>query len=135
MAKQPPKTSARLPKPPEEKPLAWVGGTRKTLKGFPRAVRMGVGVALYRAQIGGQAENAKVLKGFKGAGVIEVVEDYDGNTYRAVYTVRFQKAVFVLDVFQKKSSKGIATQDHIIDRIKDRLAAAAELYEELFGGE
>jgi phage-related protein len=133
MAKKPPKTSVRLPDPPEEKPLAWVSGTRKTLKGFPRAVRLGVGTALYRAQIGGQAENAKVLKGFKGASVIEVVEDYDGNTYRAVYTVRFRKAVFVLDVFQKKSSKGIATQDHITDRIKDRLAEATREYKRLFG--
>ena len=89
-----------------------------------------MGHALHLAQIGQKAPNAKPLRGYKGAGVLEVVEDHDGDTYRAVYTVRFQGAIYTLHAFQKKSKKGIATPKHELDLIEARLKAAEEDYEE-----
>jgi phage-related protein len=88
---------------------------------------------LYLAQIGRRAVKSKPLKGFGGAGVLEVISDHDGSTFRTVYTVRFAKAVFVLHVFQKKSKKAIATPKSDIELIKRRLRFAAEQYRELFG--
>jgi phage-related protein len=95
--------------PTAQKPLEWVRSSRDDLKGLPEDVQDEVGYALYLAQIGEKHPNAKPLKGFKGAGVLEVVDNYDGDTYRAVYTVRFAGVIYVLHAFQKKSKKGIAT--------------------------
>ena len=94
-----------------------------------------MGYALYVAQTGGKHPAAKPLKGggaFKWAGVLEVVDDFDGNTHRAVYTVRFAGVVYTLHAFQKKSKKGIATPQSEIERIKSRLKAAEEDYEKNF---
>jgi phage-related protein len=88
------------------------------------------GHALWEAQQGGRHENTKILRGFGGAGVLEVVEDYEGSTYRAVYTVRFAGVVIVLHVFQKKSKKGIKTPPQTVDLIRKRLKAAEEIYED-----
>ena len=78
-------------------------------------------MALRAAQLGGKHETAKPLKGFRGAGVLEIVEDHDGDTYRVVYTVRFPDGVYVLHVFQKKSRRRVATPKHVMDLIKNRL--------------
>ena len=108
--------------------LAWIGSSQKDLKSFPEGVRKDVGYALYLAQTGDKHEAAKVLKGFGGAGVLEVVDDHDGNTFRAVYTVRFEDAVYVLHAFQKKSKKGAATPKKDIDLIRRRLQLAEQLH-------
>jgi phage-related protein len=110
------------------KPVRWVGGSRDDLRGFPEAVRNRVGGALWEAQLGRKAPFAKPLKGFGGAGVLEVVDDFDGDTYRAVYTVRFAGIVYVLHAFQKKSKHGAATPKHEIDLIGQRLKRAKEDY-------
>ncbi len=112
------------------KPVFWVGPSRKDLRAFPKEVKKEVGFALFQAQRGGKHVNAKPLKGFRGAGVLEVVEDHDGNTYRAVYTVKYAGAVYVLHAFQKKSTKGIQTPKHVIDLIEHRLQQAKEHDEE-----
>jgi phage-related protein len=88
------------------------------------------GFALWQAQTGGQHMDVKVLKGFGGGGVLEVVEDHQGSTYRAVYTVKFSGAVYVLHAFQKKSKKGIKTPQEEIDRIRNQLKTAEEHYAE-----
>lgn len=106
------------------KPLFWVGGSREALREFPRDVQRVVGRALLVAQQGGKDRNAKPLTGFAGAGVLEVTDDHDGDTYRAAYTVRFQDAVYVLHAFQKKSKRGIATPRQEIEMIRQRLRAA-----------
>lgn len=95
---------------------------------MPEDVQDGFGFALYMAQCGGKHPDAKPLKGFGGAGVLEIVEDHNSDTYRAVYTVRFADAVYVLHVFQKKSKKGIATPQDDISKIKARLAMAEEMH-------
>jgi len=118
---------------PTPKPLVWVSSSKDDLSAFPGAARREAGYALYLAQIGMKAVKAKPLKGFGGAGVIEIVADHDGNAYRAVYTVTFAQAVFVLHAFQKKSKKGIATEKSDIDLIKRRLKVAAEEYQRLYG--
>jgi phage-related protein len=105
----------------KEKPLEWVGSSHKDLKALPVDVRRFFGYALSLAQAGDQHDAAKVLKGFSGAGVLEVVEDDAGATYRAVYTVKFDAAVFVLHCFQKKSKRGIATPKADMDIIRARL--------------
>lgn len=87
-----------------------------------------MGFALYQAQKGGKHVAAKPLKGFGGTGVLEIVDNHEGNTFRAVYTVKFAGAVYVLDAFQKKSKKGVKTPKGDIDRIKKRLKAAEEHY-------
>lgn len=89
-----------------------------------------MGYALYLAQLGDKHDHAKPLKGFGGAGVLEVVEDHDGKAYRAVYTVRFATVVYVLHAFQKKSKKGVATPKSEIELIKKRLEAAAADHDE-----
>lgn len=91
------------------KPVGWIASSLKDLRAFPDEVMDEIGHALYEGQRGGKHESAKPLKGFKGAGVLEVVENYDGDTYRAVYTVRFAEVIYVLHCFQKKSKSGIAT--------------------------
>ena len=110
------------------KELVWVGSSRKAMLSFPRSVRRVFGTALFAAQNGVKPPEAKPLKGFGGAGVLELVEDYSGDTYRAVYTVRFATKVFVLHAFQKKSKRGIRTPKHEIDLIKKRLKMAEKLH-------
>src|SRR6266508_1687115 len=113
----------------ERKPLFWIRSSRRDLKGFPEDVIDLIGRALDEAQWGRKPHEAKPLKGFGSAGVLEIVDDHEGNTYRAVYTVRFPKAVYVLHCFQKKSRKGIATPKADLDLIKSRLADAEKEYE------
>jgi phage-related protein len=112
----------------EPKPVRWVGSSKENLSGFPEAVRRRVGGALWEAQVGREARYAKPLKGFGDAGVLEIVDDFDGDTFRAVYTVRFAKAVYVLHAFQKKSKRGIATPKTELDLIDKRLKRAREDY-------
>lgn len=109
-----------------QKTLVWVGSSKKDLLGLPLDVRKFFGHALDFAQRGDQHAAAKVLKGFSGAGVLEIVEVDQGGTYRAVYTVKFKAAVFVLHVFQKKSKSGIATPKPDLDIIRDRLKFAEQ---------
>src|SRR6202163_2929532 len=110
------------------KTVVWVGPTRKELKELPRPVQRAVGLALYAAQLGETPPDAKPLKGFGGAGVLELVEDHRGDTYRAVYTVRFATKIYVLHVFQKKSKRGIATPQKEIELIRARLRWAERLH-------
>lgn len=112
------------------KPVRWIGSSRDDVRAFPEPVRLRIGGALWEAQIGGKASWAKPLKRFGGAGVLEVVDDHDGDTYRAVYTVRFAGMVYVLHAFQKKSKSGIATPKHEIALIEQRLKRAGEDYEQ-----
>ena len=109
------------------KPLVWVRSSKDDLKKFPRTAQAHLGFALKVAQSGGKHPDAKPMKGFGGASVIEIVEDYDGDTYRAVYTVKFADAIYVLHAFQKKSKSGIATPKHDIHMIEERLRRAKEL--------
>jgi phage-related protein len=106
--------------------LYFVGDSFEVLKALPRPAQHGIGTALRLAQEGRKDPNAKPLRGFGGAGVLEVVEDFDGNTYRAVYTVKLRSGVYVLHCFQKKSKSGIATTKRDIDLIRRRLSAAVE---------
>jgi len=121
--------------PVQPKPVRWVGSSKDDLTAFPQDVRRRVGVALWDAQIGRKAPYAKPLKGFGDAGVLEIVDDHDGDTFRAVYTVRFARAVYVLHAFQKKSRRGIATPKAELDRISRRLRQAREDDEQWPGGE
>ena len=115
-----------------EKPLLWVGSSKKDLLRFPQAVREHLGVALGVAQFGGKHPGAKPWKG-DGGGVFEVVEDHHGDTFRAVYTVRFAAAVYVLHAFQKKSKTGIKTPKADQDLIASRLRDAEADYKERYG--
>jgi phage-related protein len=115
----------------QPRPLEWIGSSKKDLMALPPEVVDVFGYALYLAQTGERHDQAKPLRGFGSAGVLEVVEDWRGNAYRAVYTVRFSARVFVLHVFQKKSKSGIATPKPDMDLIKDRLKAAATRAKEL----
>lgn len=110
--------------PVDERPLFWIGGSLNDLREFPDEVMRIMGYALDVAQRGGKHPNSKPLKGFGGAGVLEVVEDHGGDTYRAVYTVKLAGAVYVLHVFQKKSKRGISTPKQDLDLIKARLKQA-----------
>lgn len=112
------------------KPLVWIGSARRVIQSFPLEVRKTIGFALYQAQEGGKPVQAKPLKGFSGAGVLEIVESHDGDTYRTVYTIKFTEVVYVLHAFQKKSKKGIKTPKQDIDLIKQRLQVAEEDYAE-----
>lgn len=112
------------------KPLIWIGSSKKDLLELPEDVRRFFGHALYFAQVGDQHDAAKVLKGFGGAGVLELVENGEGGTYRAVYTVKFEDFVFVLHCFQKKSKSGIATPKQDIALIHTRLKLAEKLAKE-----
>ena len=110
------------------KPIFWVGSSKRDLKRFPDRVRRAIGRELQRVQFGGTPHSVKVLRGFGGAGVLEIVEDHDGDTYRAVYTVRLVSAVYVLHIFQKKSNKGGETPRHDIELIRQRLAEAERIH-------
>lgn len=113
----------------DEKPLFWIGSARKDLLAMPKAVQREFGFALHLAQIGTRHPNTKVLKGFGSVGVLEVVEDHATDTYRAVYTVRFSDAVFVLHCFKKKSIKGSETPKPDMELIRKRLDDARRLAE------
>jgi len=112
------------------KPLFWIGSSRDDLRSMPEGVRGTFGFALFLAQTGGKHEHAKPLHGFGSAGVLEVVENDQGGTYRAVYTVKFKQAVYVLHCFQKKSTSGRITAKRDVDLIKARLARAVETAKE-----
>ncbi len=114
---------------PAMKPVEWMGSSFKDLQVFPRDVMRVIGHGLMAAQCGEKHPSAKPLSGFGGATTLEIVEDDDGNTYRAVYTVKFQGVVYVLHVFQKKSTRGISTPKPDIELIKTRLRAATEHYQ------
>ena len=116
----------------DEKPLHWVGSSKRDLLDFPKAVQEDVGNALSIAQFGGTAPTAKPWKGL-GPGVLEIVESHAGNAYRAVYAVRFEKAVYVLHAFQKKSPSGIRTAKRDVDLVAARLKTAERDYEEHYG--
>ncbi|HLP91774.1 MAG TPA: type II toxin-antitoxin system RelE/ParE family toxin [Nostocaceae cyanobacterium] len=115
----------------ERKQIIWIGSSLEDLKEFPDEVKREFGYALYIAQTGSKHPNAKPLKGFNGSGVLEIVEDYDGDTHRAVYTVKFSTAVYVLHVFQKKSKQGIATPKQDVNMIESRLQAARKHHENI----
>jgi phage-related protein len=112
-----------------DKPLVWIGSTLKDLRPFPEEVKDVMGYALREAQAGGKHPDAKPLRGFKGAGVLEVVDDFDGDTYRAVYTVKMEGVVYALHAFQKKSKTGKATDKTDLEMIIRRLKLAQEDYE------
>lgn len=114
-----------------EKPLEWIASSHKDLMALPADVRRFFGYALSLAQAGDQHDAAKVLKGFGGAGVLELIEDDAGGTYRAVYAVKFEEAIFVLHCFQKKSKQGIATPKEDMAIIRARLKVAETLAKEL----
>ena len=114
----------------DPKPVHWVGSSKEDLSAFPDEVKRRVGGALWDAQVGRKAPFAKPLKGFGSGSVLEVVDDFDGDTYRAVYTVRFREVVYVLHAFQKKSRHGIQTPKHEIELVRQRLKRASEEYEQ-----
>jgi len=112
------------------KPVIWVGSSREDLREFPEPVQDHMGYALYVAQRGGRHRNAKALTGFGGAGVVEVVRDYRGDTFRSVYTLRYAGAVYVLHAFQKKSKTGRETPRRDIEMIRQRLREAERIAQE-----
>ena len=112
---------------PLPKPVIWMGDSREVLRDFPALVQDEVGFALYQAQVGSKHAGAKPLKGL-GSGVLEVLSDHRGDTFRAVYTVRFAETVYVLHAFQKKSTKGIATPARELDLVRARLKQAEALH-------
>ena len=113
---------------PVPKPVRWMGASHEALKSFPKAVRNRIGRALFAAQIGNKFDYAKPLKGFGHAGVLEIVAAFDGNAYRAVYTIRFAERLYVLHVFEKKSKTGISTPKREIELIQNRLKHAQQDY-------
>jgi phage-related protein len=114
------------------KPVQWVGTSLEDLRSAPPAVRNDVGHALFAAQEGKIDPAAKPLKGFGGASVLEIVTSSQGGAWRVVYTVRFSDAIYVLHVFQKKSTKGIKTPLREIDLVRRRLAEAEEYHRERY---
>ncbi len=116
------------PTTPHKKHLFFVGSSQKDLRDFPEEVKDEIGITLLKVQYGTTPANVKPLRGFRGAAVLEVVEDYDTNTYRAVYTVQFAGVVYVLHAFQKKAKRGIATPQQEMDLVKQRLLQAQAHY-------
>ena len=112
---------------PSLKPVIWVGTSRKDLRAFPEPVQDHVGYVLYVAQRGGRHRDTKPLIGFGGAGVVEVVKDFCGDTFRAVYTLRHAGAVYVLHAFQKKSKTGRETSRRDIEMVRQRLREAEQI--------
>ena len=110
------------------KPVDWIGSSYKDFRAFPDEVQDHMGYALHLAQTGGKHDDAKPLKGFGGAGVLEIVSDHVGDTYRAVYTVKFATAVYVLHAFQKKSKTGSKTPPADMELVERRLKAAEADY-------
>jgi phage-related protein len=115
---------------PSLKPVTWVGTSLKDLREFPEVVQDHMGYALYVAQRGGKHQDAKVLSGFGGAGVVEIIKDHRGETFRAVYTLRYAGRVYVLHAFQKKSKTGRETPRRDIELIKQRLREAEQIARE-----
>jgi phage-related protein len=115
-----------------EKPLFWIASAKQDLLAFPETVKDEVGSALSVAQFGGKHPKAKPWKG-EGPGVLEIVEDHRGDTYRAIYTVRFAGAVYALHAFQKKSPKGIKTAQTDVELVSQRLRVAQKDYEARYG--
>ena len=115
------------------KPHGWIASSKKDLLDLPGIVQRQIGFALYLAQKGGKHPDAKPLQGFGGAGVLEMVSDHNGDTFRAVYTVRFADIVYVLHCFQKKSTSGVRTARQDIDLIHERLRTAQTDYEVRYG--
>ena len=111
-----------------QKELVWIASSLHDMKALPRPVQRAFGIALWAVQIGETPPSAKPLKGFGGAGVLELIENDSGGTYRAVYTVRYAAAVYVLHVFQKKSKRGKATPQRDMDLVETRLRRAAEMH-------
>ena len=116
---------------PSLKPVIWMGSSRKDLREFPEPVQDHMGYALYVAQRGGRHRDAKILSGFGGAGVVEVVKDYRGDTFRAVYTLRHAGTVYVLHAFQKKSKTGRETPHRDMELIRQRLREAEQIAKEM----
>jgi len=116
----------KMTESPGIKPVVWIGSSRTDLASFPEDVKDAIGYALYIAQRGGKHADAKPLRGFGSAGILEIIEDHAGDTYRAVYTVRLAGRIYVLHVFQKKSKAGIKTPKPEIELIKSRLKRAEE---------
>lgn len=110
------------------KELYWIGSSKKDLKEFPGDVQDTLGYDLWTVQMGDRPRSAKSLKGFGGADVLELVDNWDSDAYRVVYTVRFQHAVYVLHAFKKKSKQGIKTAQNDIDVVKSRLRTASDDY-------
>lgn len=115
------------------KPVEWVGSSKEDLKKFPARVQDQIGFAVYQAQIGLKHRDAKPLTGL-GSGVMEVVSRYDGDTYRAIYTIQFKAAIYVLHAFQKKAKQGIKTPRSEINLIRHRLKAAEQHYRCVYEG-
>ena len=115
---------------PPLKPVCWVGSSRRDVQAFPDPVQDHLGYALYVAQRGGKHRDTKTLSGFGGAGVVEIITDYLGDTFRAIYTVKYEGVIYVLHAFQKKSKSGRATPKHDIDLIKRRLREAERMAKE-----
>jgi phage-related protein len=113
------------------KPIVWVGSSRDDLKQFPSEAQDVMGFALYLAQIGDKHPDAKPLKGFGGAGVLEIVDDFRGDTYRSVDTVRLSHRIYVLHAFQKKAKRGIKTSQHDIELVRARLRQAELIQHQL----
>jgi phage-related protein len=116
---------------PSYKPVIWIGSSRKDVCEFPEAVQDHIGYALYVAQLGGKHRDTKTLSGFGGAGVVEIVSVYSGDTFRAVYTLRFAGTVYVLHAFQKKSKTGRETPRRDKELIKQRLRAAEQIAKDM----
>jgi phage-related protein len=117
-----------MEEPHHLKRVIWIGSSRKDLKSFPDEVRDFVGHVLYQAQMGAKDRAAKPLLGFGGTGVIEIIKDYHTDTYRAVYTLKFDDIIYVLHAFQKKSKHGIVTPKSDMALIKARLKLAEKDY-------
>jgi len=113
------------------KPVIWVGSSRKDLREFPGPVQDHMGYALYVAQLGGKHRDTKALSGFGGAGVVEIVKDYRGDTFRTVYTLRYARRIYVLHAFQKKSKAGRKTPRRDMELVKQRLREAEQIAEEM----
>lgn len=116
---------------PSLKPVIWVGSSRKDLRDFPDPVQDHIGYALYVAQWGGKHRDAKVLTGFGRAGVVEIVKDHRGDTFRAVYTLRYAGVVYVLHAFQKKSKSGRETPRRDMELIRQRMREAEQIAKEM----
>lgn len=110
------------------KPVLWVSSSKRDLMNMPPEVVTDFGYGLYQAQLGEHPDVAKTLGGFGGASVVELIQDHKGDTFRAVYTVRFSDAIIVLHAFQKKSKRGIETPKQDMELIRSRLKLAEELY-------
>lgn len=115
------------------KAVRWVGSSREDLRRFPEEVRRRTGGALWDAQLGRKAPYAKPLKGFGGAGVLQIVDDFGGDTFRVVYTVLFTSVIYVLHAFQKKSKHAVVTPKSELRLIEQRLKRAREDYEQWSG--